>query len=215
MSDLTLRQEILDELEWEPSVDAAHIGVVVDEGIATLSGHVSSYTEKLAAERAVTRVKGVTAIAENIEIRYPAAKRTADDQIAKRVVDIINWQVSVPSDRIKVKVEKGWVTLTGEVDWHFQKVDAEKSVRRLSGVMGIANLIGLKPRVEAKDVKKRIEEALKRNAEIEAQNIRVIVQGGKVTLDGKVDSWAERQRVENTVWSAPGVLSVDDRLSVG
>lgn len=215
MSDLTLRQEILDELEWEPSVDAAHIGVAVDNGIATLSGHVSSYTEKLAAERAVTRVKGVTAIAENIEIRYPAAKRTADDQIAKRVVDIINWQVSVPSDRIKVKVEKGWVTLSGEVDWHFQKVDAEKSVRRLSGVMGIANLIGLKPRVEAKDVKKRIEEALKRNAEIEAQNIRVIVQGGKVTLDGKVDSWAERQRVENTVWSAPGVLSVDDRLSVG
>ena len=196
-------------------VDAAHIGVAVDNGIATLSGHVSSYTEKLAAERAVTRVKGVTAIAENIEIRYPAAKRTADDQIAKRVVDIINWQVSVPSDRIKVKVEKGWVTLSGEVDWHFQKVDAEKSVRRLSGVMGIANLIGLKPRVEAKDVKKRIEEALKRNAEIEAQNIRVIVQGGKVTLDGKVDSWAERQRVENTVWSAPGVLSVDDRLSVG
>ncbi len=215
MSDLTLRQEILDELEWEPSVDAAHIGVAVDNGIATLSGHVSSYTEKLAAERAVTRVKGVTAIAENIEIRYPAAKRTADDQIAKRVVDIINWQVSVPSDRIKVKVEKGWVTLSGEVDWHFQKVDAEKGVRRLSGVMGIANLIGLKPRVEAKDVKKRIEEALKRNAEIEAQNIRVIVQGGKVTLDGKVDSWAERQRVENTVWSAPGVLSVDDRLSVG
>ena len=215
MSDLTLRQEILDELEWESSVDAAHIGVAVDNGIATLSGHVSSYTEKLAAERAVTRVKGVTAIAENIEIRYPAAKRTADDQIAKRVVDIINWQVSVPSDRIKVKVEKGWVTLSGEVDWHFQKVDAEKSVRRLSGVMGIANLIGLKPRVEAKDVKKRIEEALKRNAEIEAQNIRVIVQGGKVTLDGKVDSWAERQRVENTVWSAPGVLSVDDRLSVG
>ena len=215
MSDLTLRQEILDELEWEPSVDAAHIGVAVDNGIATLSGHVSSYTEKLAAERAVTRVKGVTAIAENIEIRYPAAKRTADDQIAKRVVDIINWQVSVPSDRIKVKVEKGWVTLSGEVDWHFQKADAEKGVRRLSGVMGIANLIGLKPRVEAKDVKKRIEEALKRNAEIEAQNIRVIVQGGKVTLDGKVDSWAERQRVENTVWSAPGVLSVDDRLSVG
>ena len=215
MSDLTLRQEILDELEWESSVDAAHIGVAVDNGIATLSGHVSSYTEKLAAERAVTRVKGVTAIAENIEIRYPAAKRTADDQIAKRVVDIINWQVSVPSDHIKVKVEKGWVTLSGEVDWHFQKVDAEKSVRRLSGVMGIANLIGLKPRVEAKDVKKRIEEALKRNAEIEAQNIRVIVQGGKVTLDGKVDSWAERQRVENTVWSAPGVLSVDDRLSVG
>ncbi len=215
MSDLTLRQEILDELEWEPSVDAAHIGVVVDQGIATLSGHVSSYTEKLAAERAVTRVKGVTAIAENIEIRYPAAKRTADDQIAKRVVDIINWQVSVPSDRIKVKVEKGWVTLSGEVDWHFQKADAEKSMRRLSGVMGIANLITLKPRVEAKDVKKRIEDALKRNAEIEAQNIRVYVQGGKVTLDGKVDSWAERQRVENTVWSAPGVLSVDDRLSVG
>jgi osmotically-inducible protein OsmY len=215
MSDLALRQRILDELEWEPSVDAAHIGVAVDKGVATLTGHVSSYAEKLAAERGVSRVKGVTAIAENIEIRYPAAKHTADDQIAKRTVDIINWQVSVPSDRIKVKVEKGWVTLSGEVDWYFQKTDAEKSVRRLSGVMGIANLITLKPRVEARDVKVRIEEALKRNAEIEAQNIRVYVQGGKVTLDGKVDSWAERQRVENTVWNAPGVVSVDDRLSVG
>jgi osmotically-inducible protein OsmY len=215
MSDLALRQRILDELEWEPSVEAAHIGVAVDKGVATLTGHVSSYAEKLAAERAVSRVKGVTAIAENIEIRYPAAKRTADDQIAKRAVDIINWQVSVPSDRIKVKVEKGWVTLSGEVDWYFQKTDAEKSVRRLSGVMGIANLITLKPRIEARDVKMRIEEALKRNAEIEAQNIRVYVQGGKVTLDGKVDSWAERQRVENTVWNAPGVVSVDDRLSVG
>jgi osmotically-inducible protein OsmY len=215
MSDLTLRQEILDELEWEPSVEAAHIGVAVDKGVATLSGHVSSYAEKLAAERAVGRVKGVTAIAENIVIRYPSAKHTADDEIAKRVVDIMNWQVSVPSDRIKVKVEKGWVTLNGEVDWHFQKADAEKSVRRLSGVMGIANLITIKPRVEAKDVKKRIESALKRNAEIEAQNIRVFVQGGKVTLDGRVDSWAERQRVENTVWSAPGVISVEDRLSIG
>ena len=215
MSDRTLRQSIIDELEWEPSVDAAHIGVAVDKGVATLTGHVSSYAEKLAAERAVVRVKGVTAIAEKIEIRYPDAKRTADDQIAKRVVDIIAWQVSVPSDKIKVKVEKGWVTLTGEVDWHFQKADAEKGVRRLSGVMGIANLITIKPQVEARDVKKRIEDALKRNAEIEAQNIRVVVSGGKVTLDGTVDSWAERQRVENTVWSAPGVVSVEDHLRVG
>lgn len=215
MSDLTLRQEILEELEWEPSVDAAHIGVAVDKGVATLTGHVLSYAEKLAVERAVVRVNGVTAIAENIQIRYPEAKHTADDEIAKRVVDIIKWQVSMPSDRIKVKVEKGWVTLNGEVDWYYQKADAEKSVRRLSGVMGIANLIAIKPRVEVKDVKKRIENALKRNAEIEAQNIRVAVQGGKVTLDGRVDSWAERQRVENTVWSAPGVISVEDRLSVG
>jgi osmotically-inducible protein OsmY len=180
----------------------------------TLTGHVASYAEKLAVEKAVRRVKGVHAIAEELEVRYPGMKQTADDQIAKRALDILAWQSMVPKDHITVKVERGWITLTGEVDWFYQKSEAEKSVRRLSGVAGIVNLIVLKPRVEAGDVKKRIDQALKRNAEIEAQNIKVSVTGGKVTLEGKVDAWAERERVERTVWSAPGVVSVDDRIVV-
>jgi osmotically-inducible protein OsmY len=214
MSDLTLRQEVLDELEWEPSVDAAHIGVAAEKGVVTLTGHVSSYAEKVAAEKAVRRVKGVNAIAEEIEIRYPGAKQTADDQIAKRALDILAWQTFVPRDRVKVKVQDGWVTLSGEVEWYYQKSDAEESVRKLSGIMGVTNFITLKPRVEAGDVKKRIETALKRNAEVEANNIRVSVTGGKVTLEGKVDAWNEREMVERTVWAAPGVTAIDDRIVV-
>jgi osmotically-inducible protein OsmY len=214
VSDTTLRQTIIDELEWEPSIEAAHVGVAVDKGVVTLSGHVASYAEKLAVEKAVRRIKGVHAIAEELEVRYAGMKQTADDQIAKRVLDILAWQAFVPKDSVKVKVERGWVTLTGQVDWFYQKSEAEKSVRKLSGVAGIVNLIELKTRVEAGDVKKRIQDALKRNAEIEAKNIRVSVTGGKVTLEGKVDAWAERERVERTVWSAPGVIAVDDRIVI-
>jgi osmotically-inducible protein OsmY len=201
MTDTTLRQMIIDELDWEPSIEAAHIGVAVDKGVVTLTGHVASYAEKHAAERAARRVKGVHAIAEEIDVRRPGAKQTADDQIAKRAMDILAWQAFIPSDRINVKVEKGWVTLNGEVDWFYQKDEAE-------------NRIELKPRVEATDVKKRIENALKRNAEIEAKNIQVKVSGGRVTLEGKVDAWTERERIERTVWSAPGVTSVVDHIAV-
>lgn len=214
MDDTLLRQTIIDELEWEPSVEAAHIGVAVDKGVVTLTGYVASYAEKLAAEHAVKRVKGVHAIAEEIKVRYPGDKQSADDQIAKRALDILAWQSSVPKDRISVKVERGWVTLSGEVDWYFQKADAEKSVRKLTGVVGISNVIDCKPHVAVADVKHRIENALKRNAEIEAQNIHVSVSGSKVILEGKVDTWPERQRVERTVWSAPGVTAVEDRLAV-
>jgi osmotically-inducible protein OsmY len=214
MTDTTLRQMIIDELDWEPSIEAAHIGVAVDKGVVTLTGHVASYAEKHAAERAARRVKGAHAIAEEIEVRRPGAKQTADDQIAKRAMDILAWQAFVPKDRINVKVEKGWVTLTGEIDWFYQKDEAEKAIRKLSGIVGILNRVELKPRLEATDVKKRIENALKRNAEIEAKNIQVIVSGGKVTLEGKVDAWTERERIERTVWSAPGVTSVVDHIAV-
>ena len=214
MSDLSLRKTILDELEWEPSIDPAHIGVAVDKGIVTLSGHVASYAEKLAAERAVKRVKGVSGIAEEISVRYPGAKQTADDQIAKRAHDLIGWQALVPAEKLQVKVEKGWLTLTGHVDWYYQKVEVERSVRKLSGVTGISNMIEIKPRVAVADVRQRIEEALKRNAEVEANKIRVNVEGGTVTLEGEVHDWNERQSIERTVWSAPGVLKVDDRIVV-
>jgi osmotically-inducible protein OsmY len=213
MSELQLRQDVVDELEFEPSVDAAHIGVAVDKGVVTLTGHVASYAEKQAAIAAVRRVKGVRAIAEEIEVRYPLDKKTSDDEIAQRAIDILGWDTMVPSDAIQVMVHNGWVTLTGSVDWHYQKKHAEEDVRKLSGVRGVTNTIEIKPSVQAEDVKRKIEEALKRHAEIEASAIRVTVrERDKVVLEGKVGSWDERHAVENAAWSAPGVKSVEDRM---
>ena len=213
MSELQLRQDVVDELEYEPSVDAAHIGVAVDKGVVTLTGHVASYAEKQAAIAAVRRVKGVRAIAEEIEVRYPLDKKTSDDEIAQRAIDILGWDMMVPSDSIQVMVHNGWVTLTGNVDWHYQKKHAEEDVRKLSGVRGVTNTIEIKPSVQAEDVKRKIEEALKRHAEIEASAIRVTVrERNKVLLEGKVGSWDERNAVENAAWSAPGVKSVEDRM---
>jgi osmotically-inducible protein OsmY len=213
MSELQLRQDVVDALEYEPSVDAAHIGVAVDKGVVTLTGHVASYAEKQAAIAAVRRVKGVRAIAEEIEVRYPLDKKTSDDEIAQRAIDILGWDTMVPSDSIQVMVHNGWVTLTGSVDWHYQKRHAEEDVRKLSGVRGVTNNIEIKPSVQAEDVKRKIEEALKRHAGIEASAIQVTVrERNKVVLEGKVGSWDERHAVENAAWSAPGVKSVEDRM---
>lgn len=214
MSDLQLRQDVLDELLYEPSVSAAHVGVVTDKGVVTLSGHVASYAEKLAAVSAARRVKGVRAIADEIEVRFPADKKTADDEIAKRAIDILAWDVMVPNISIQAVVRDGWVTLNGNVDWQYQKMNAEDGVRRLSGVRGVINSIVVEPRLKSEDVKRKIEDALKRHAEIEAKNIRITVHDNKVVLDGKVDTWAERYAVENAAWSAPGVTAVDDRLTI-
>jgi osmotically-inducible protein OsmY len=215
MSDISLRQNILDELEFEPSVDAAHIGVAVDGGVATMTGHVNSYFEKVVAERVVQRVKGVRGIAQEIEVRYPNAKKCADDEIAKRALNIVSWDVSVPDDKVKIKVQNGWITLSGEVDWNYQKGGAEAAVRKLSGVFGVSNLITVRPRVNTSDVKLRIDEALRRSAEIEAAGVRVNVSGATVTLEGKVHSWRERGVAERAAWAIPGVGSVEDRLVVG
>lgn len=214
MTDKTLHQAILDEFEWDPSFNAAHIGVVVEDGIVTLTGHVESYAEKVAVERAAKRVAGVRGVAQEVEVRYPSDKKTADDQIAKRALDILSWNTTIPKDRILVSVQKGWVSLSGQVDWWYQRADAENAVRRLSGVMGVANAITVKPKIQATDVKSRIEKALKRNAEVEANGIRVSVSGSKVTLEGKVKAWYERDLAERTAWSAPGVTAVEDRISI-
>jgi osmotically-inducible protein OsmY len=214
MSDISLRQNIVDELEFEPSVDAANIGVAVDDGIATLTGHVSSYFEKVTVERVVQRVKGVRGIAEEIEVRFPGAKKTADDEIAKRALNIIDWDVTIPDDKVKIKVQNGWITLSGEVDWNYQKLGAENAVRKLSGVSGVSNLITVRPRVNTFDVKLRIDDALRRSAEIEATSVRVNVSGAKVTLEGRVHSWHERSVAERAAWASPGVGSVEDRLVV-
>lgn len=214
MSDTSLRQMIIDELEFEPSIDAADIGVAVEDGIVTLTGHVPSYMQKVTAERAVQRIKGVRGVAEEIEVRYAGDKKTADDQIAKRALDIISWDTQIPDGAIKVQVEKGWVTLTGQVDWHFQKEAATAAVRRLAGVTGVVNRIDVKAHAHTGDVKEKILAALKRNAELEAEAIRVNVFGDKVTLEGDVKAWSDRLLVEQAAWSVPGVKAVEDRLRV-
>jgi osmotically-inducible protein OsmY len=214
MSDKTLRQAVMDELEWEPSIGAQHIGVAVEDGVVTLTGHVGNYIERLAAEKAVKRVKGVRAIAEEIEVRFPSDKKTSDDQIARRALDVIAWDSTIPKDKIQIKVQNGFVTLTGEVDWFYQRDDAEAAVRKLTGVKGLSNEIKVKPQVRGTDIKQRIETALKRNAEVEADAIKVTVQDGRVILDGKVKAWYERELAERTAWSAPGVISVEDRISI-
>jgi osmotically-inducible protein OsmY len=215
MNDKQLRQDVLDELDFEPSIDAANIGVAVDEGVVTLTGHVASYAQKTTAEEAVRRVKGVLALANEVEIRYPSEKKTSDDEIAKRVLSILKWNEVVPQEGVQISVEKGWVTLTGQVAWQFQRKAAEDAVRKLSGVTGLINNIEIKPTVSAYDVKEKIESALTRHAEIEAKGIKVTIRdGNKVSLEGRVDSWDERAAVENAAWSVAGVKSVDDRLTI-
>jgi osmotically-inducible protein OsmY len=214
ISDLQLRQDVLDELEFEPSINAAHIGVTANRGVVTLTGVVTNYAEKTAAERAARRVKGVQAIAEEIEVRLPSGTKRGDDEIAARAVDILKWQVGFPADRIAVKVEKGIVTLTGEVDWQYQRTDAEHVVHKLTGVIGVANQIRVAAPVRASEVKEKIQKALERSADVEASRITVQTEGGKVVLSGKVRAWYERGIAERAAWSAPGVTEVQDHLTI-
>jgi osmotically-inducible protein OsmY len=215
MSSLTLRNNVLDELEYEPSLDAANIGVAADKGVITLTGHVASFAEKQAALAAARRVVGVQAIADEIQVRYPSNKKTADDEIAKRAVDILRWDSLLPGGAIQVLVREGWVTLSGKVNWYYQKKHAEDDVRKLSGVLGVINNIEIKPAVQASNIKQKIEDALKRHAEVEAKGIDVIVRdGNKVVLEGTVDNWDARDAAENAAWSAPGVTSVVDNLRI-
>lgn len=214
MDNMSIRQQIIDELEFEPSVDAARIAVAVTDGIATLAGSVGSYAEKVAAEQAALRVKGVRGVAQEIKVVFPDARKTGDEEIARRAIDIIDWDASLPSDKVKVKVQAGWLTLTGDVEWQYQKTGAENAVRKLTGITGISNQITVRPAISAGDIRARIEDALKRNASIEAGAIRVAVAGNAVTLEGRVHAWSERSAAEQAAWSAPGVMSVSDHLVV-
>ncbi len=215
MNDKQLRMDIIEELDWEPSIDAAHIAVAVENGVVTIAGHVPNFAQKITAESAVKRVRGVRAIAQELEVRPLHTATRADDEIAKRAVDILSWDVTMPKDAVQVKVQDGWVTLTGQVDWHYQREAAEDNVRKLSGVMGLSNLITIKPRVQAGDLKSRIEDALKRNALSEANAIRIEAVDGKVKLQGRVQSWHEHDLVETAVWAAPGVRDVEDHVTIG
>lgn len=211
-TDSQLQRDVLDELSWEPEVDHAHIGVAANQGVVTLTGHVPSYLQKIAAERAAKRVKGVKAVAEEIEVRFAFDPKTSDDEIAARIVQLFNWDISVPDDRIQVKVEKGYVTLTGEVDWNFQKTAAKAAAGRISGVTGVYNAVTVRARVSAGDVRERIMAAIKRSSALDAASIDVTVEGGTVKLRGNVHGWNERRIAENAAWAAPGVTKVKDQI---
>lgn len=213
-NDINIREDVQAELEFEPRLDATAIGVAVTHGVVTLSGHVSSYAEKVAAEHAAQRVKGVKGLALDLEVRLRGVSPPDDTQIAERAASLLSWSVLAPKHGVKIRCEDGWVTLEGEVPWRFLKDEAERSVRNLAGVKGVTNNITLRSSVQASDVKARIRSALSRSAEIDASAIEVAVDGRNVTLTGKVSTWGERNIAESAAWSIPGVYHVTDNIGV-
>ena len=214
-SDSQLQQDVLQELKYEPSIDASEIGVTAKDGIVGLTGNVQSYVEKYAAVHAAERVAGVTAVTDEMKVDVPALHVRNDEDIARAAVNALEWDVWVPTTLIKVKVDNGWITLDGEVDYKYQQTAAEEAVRNLVGVRGVINMINLKkPAVLPSEVKTSIEQALRRAAEVDADRIKVSVVRDKVILNGKVSSWAERQEAERAAWSAPGVTTVEDDLVI-
>jgi osmotically-inducible protein OsmY len=212
-TDKQLQKAVTEELSWEPSIKAAHIGVAADDGVVTLTGHVDTYMEKQAAEKAARRVKGVKAVAEEIEVKLAFDVKRTDADIAAAALNRLEWDVEVPDDAIRIKVEKGWVTLTGEVDWHYQQLAAERDVRALLGVVGVSNQTSIKPRVNEKNISENIRHALHRSR-FDAKTINVSAKGGEVHLTGTADSWYERQLAATTAWAAPGATNVQNDITI-
>lgn len=213
-SDSQLQQDVMDELKWEPGVEHEEIGVSAKDGVVTLSGVVGSYSEKLLAEKTARRVKGVRALAEDLTVRYPYQSKTTDTEIAKRVADVLEWDSSVPHDKINVTVEDGAVRLRGDVEWNYQKDLAFKDASKITGVLRVDNWINVKPSVSTGDVKQRIEQAFERQADLEAEKIKVRADGHKITLEGTVTTWGKRGIAERAAWAAPGVSQIEDKLIV-
>lgn len=213
-TDSQLQQDVMAELKWEPAVHAEQIGVEVKNGVVTLAGEVSSYTEKWNAERAAQRVNGVKALAVEMKVKLSEFGKRTDADIAESAKNILGWTSSLPADAVKVLVEGGWLTLSGDVEWQYQRQAAADSVRYLSGVTGVSNLIAIKPSLSATVVKSDIEAALKRRAAADAKTIAVDVKGGDVTLTGTVHSWAERDLATRSAWGSSGVSNVVDKMNL-
>ena len=213
-TDEEIQANVLEELKWDTRVRPNEIGVAVKDGIVTLTGWVDSYLKKMAAEEAAHRVPGVKAVANDIEVRLPGFAERTDTDLAAAVLNALRWDAAIPTGKVDVTVSQGWVTLKGEVEYAFQKRDAERAVRRLSGVKGVSNLIVVKPQVFPSDLKQQIERALVRNAETDARNITIEVEGSKVILRGTVRSYAEKEAAEDTAWAAPGVTEVENRIVI-
>jgi len=213
-SDSEVERDVKEELRWNPDLDATDIAVSVRKGVVTLTGFVRSYVDRLEAEAAAKRVAGVVGVANDIEVRLPSVDERPDPDMARDAVSALKVQLPFSSERIKVIVKSGWVTLEGEVEWQYQKTTAELAVRRIKGVKGVTNLIQLKPRAEPSEIKKKITDAFKRNAEVDANRIQIETNGSEVILKGSVRSWIEREEAERVAWSAPGVTKVEDRVVV-
>ena len=211
-TDSQLQHDVLEELKWDPKIDHSHIGVAAEKGVVTLTGFVPTYAEKVAAETAARRVFGVRAVAQDVEVRFPSDPKTSDSEIARRILDIFSWDVTVPDQRITVSVAQGSVTLRGQVDWHYQRAAAFKAASRISGVKGVTNLIDVRSKASPTDVRERIQAAFKRSSAIDANAIDIEVDGGTVRLTGRVRGWNERRVAEDAAWAAPGVTKVEDGI---
>jgi osmotically-inducible protein OsmY len=212
--DSQLQQKIIAELEWEPSVNSAHIGVMTNDGVVTLTGHVETFAEKYAAETAATRVKGVKAIAEEIEVQLPSIMNRGDDEVAAAALHCLAWNTFVPADALHLKVDKGWITIGGQVEWSYQKQAVEQELRQLVGVVGISNHITVKPTANAKDISDDIQDALARSWFYDPNSIKVSAKGGDITLTGSVHSWQGRELAGSTAWSASGATHVENDITV-